>query len=398
MGKIVVVGAGFSGTIIARKIAEEVGREVEVVERRNHIGGNAFDEFDEHGILIQKYGPHFLNTNKYFIIRYLSRFGELFPHNAKLFSFIDGEYVRLPFNFESMQQMIGPEKAEPVMEILRRDFYGKDRIPVLDLVNHPDERVSGFGTMLFEKAYRNYTSKMWGIGVDEVEPYVLERSPMALNYDERYLNKDFQYLPVKGFTEIFRNMLKHPNIHVTLNCDALDHLSLDDGKGKMTFDGSQVDVLVYTGAVDELFGYKYGHLPYRSLDIRYEYSDKDSVLPAEVISCPQAEDFTRKTEYRKLMKDDSGILGSVVATEYPLWYDPKAERGNTPYYPVVTDESDRTYEKYVSEAKTYGNIFLCGRLAEFKYYNMDICIEHAFEKFEEIRKRLSGCRFDVFGK
>lgn len=388
LGKIVVVGAGFSGAVIARKIAEELDLKVDVIERRNQLGGNAYDEFDDHGILIQKYGPHYLNTNKYFIIKYLARFAELFPHNAKLLSVIDGEYIRLPFNFESMQQLIGPESAAPIMEILRRDYYGKDRVPILDLVNHPNEHVSGFGSLLFEKSFRNYTSKMWGIGVDEVEPYVLERSPFALNYDERYLNKDFQYLPVQGFTELFRNMLNHPNIKVTLNCDALDHIAFDSNNHIVTYDGESVIVLVYTGAVDEFFGYRYGYLPYRSLNIKYEYSNKDSVLPSEVISYPQADGYTRKTEYRKLMRDDSKIHGSVVATEYPLWYDAGAECGNTPYYPVVTDKSKKIYEKYYAEAEKYGNIYLCGRLAEFKYYNMDVCIEHAFEKFEQIKGHL----------
>ena len=386
MSRVIVAGAGFSGSILARKIAEELDIEVTVVERRDHIGGNAYDEYDEHGILIQKYGPHFLNTNKYFIIKYLQQYAELFPHNTKLLSYLDGRYIRLPFNFQSVQELLGAERAETVINSLRRNFPGSDRVPILQLVDCPDREVSDFGTLLFEKAFRTYTSKMWGTDINKIDKYVLERVPFAMNYDERYLNKDFQYLPQNGFREIFRNMLDHPNITVQLGTDALSHIRLDGES--IFYDGEKVELLVFTGPIDELFDFKFGILPYRSLEIRYEYSENESVLPAEIISFPQAEGKTRSTEYRKIMFDDSGCSGSVVATEYPLWYDKNGKTGNIPYYPVLTEESSEMYAKYVSEANKYGNIVLCGRLAEFKYYNMDICIEHALEKFEEIKERL----------
>lgn len=386
--KIIVVGSGFSGSIIARKIAEGMNRRVTVVERRSHIGGNAFDEYDENGILIQKYGPHFLNTNKYFIIKFLSQYTELFPHNTKLLSFIDGKYIRLPFNFETVQQLVGPENSEILLNKLRDTFMGRDRVPVLELVNHTDHDISEYGTLLFEKAYRTYTAKMWGVGVDKIDKYVLERVPMAMNYDERYLNKDFQYLPKRGFTEIFKNMLDHPNIEVVLNENALAHIKFDEFNNSVLYDGETVEALVFTGSVDELFEYKYGALPYRSLDIKYRYSDQKSVLPSEIVSYPQADGYTRETEYRKIMFDDSNVSGSVVATEYPLQYDKDADIGNIPYYPVVTEESNEIYSKYLTEVKKFHNIFLCGRLAEFKYYNMDICIEHALEYFERIRDYL----------
>ena len=388
MKKIIIVGAGFSGSIIARKIAEELDIKVTVIERRDHIGGNAYDEYDENGILIQKYGPHFLNTNKYFIIKFLMQYSELFQHNTKLLSFLDGQYIRLPFNFQSVQELLGAEKSETVINKLRKNFPGRDRVPVLEMVDCTDTDVSAFGTLLFEKAFKTYTSKMWGTDINKIDKYVLERVPFAMNYDERYLNKDFQYLPKNGFTKLFENMLDHPNITIALETDALKHIEFKDNN--VLYDSEKIDLLVFTGPIDELFNYKYGNLPYRSLDIRYEYSEADSVLPAEIISFPQAEGKTRSTEYRKMMFDDSECKGSVVATEYPLWYDKNAGIGNIPYYPVVTEESNKMYEKYLDEAKKYGNIFLCGRLAEFKYYNMDICIEHALEKFEEIKKLVTN--------
>lgn len=386
MSKIIIVGTGFSGSILARKIAEECNRNVEVIEKRPHIGGNMYDEYNENGILIQRYGPHFLNTNKYFIIKFLKQYAELFPHNTKLLSYLDERYIRLPFNFQSVQELLGAERAETVINKLRANFPGSDRVPILQIVDCPDKDVSDFGTLLFEKAFKTYTSKMWGTDINKIDKYVLERVPFAMNYDERYLNKDFQYLPKNGFTEIFRNMLDHENISVHLETDALEHIEFENNS--VLYDGEKVELLIFTGPIDELFDYKYGNLPYRSLDIRYEYSEKDSVLPAEIISFPQAEGKTRSTEYRKIMFDDSNCKGSVVATEYPMWYDRNAEVGNLPYYPVVTDESNEMYAKYVAEAKKYGNIVLCGRLAEFKYYNMDVCIEHALQKFEEIKERL----------
>ncbi len=388
MEKIIVVGSGFSGSILARKIAEELKREVIILEKRSHIGGNMYDEYNELGILVQVYGPHFLNTNNFAVIKFLQQYGELFPHNTKLLSFIDGKYVRLPFNFTTVQQLVGAEHAEPLLAKLRQEFYGRDRVPVLELVEHSDKDISAYGTLLFEKAYRTYTSKMWGIEPEQIDKYVLDRVPMAMGYDERYLNKDFQYLPVQGFTKLFEEMLKHPNIQVQLNVDALEHLRLDENAGRVYYDGQPVECLIYTGAIDELFGLKYGALPYRSLDIRYEYSDKASMLPSEIISYPQAAGYTRSTEYRKIMYDDSEVKGSVVATEYPLQYDPKAEVGNTPYYPVLTEESQQVYRQYLAEVEKYENLFLCGRLAEFKYYNMDVCIEHALSYFENVKAYL----------
>lgn len=386
MPDVVVVGCGFSGSILARKIAEELNLNVLVLEKRGHIAGNMYDEYDDHGILIQRYGPHFLNTNKYFIIRYLMQYGELFQHDTKLLSFIDGHYVRLPFNFRTVQQLVGAEQSETLLAKLRSCFAGRDRVPILELVDHEDEEISQYGNMLFEKAYKTYIAKQWGIPAEKIDKYVLNRVPMAMSYDERYLNKDFQYLPKYGFTKLFEKLLDHSHIEVRLNVDALEHLSLDDAH--ICYDKQPIRCLIFTGPIDELFALKFGALPYRSLDIQYRRYEEDSVLPSEIVSYPQAVGYTRSTEYRKIMFNAEEASGSVVATEYPLQYSSGSQVGNTPYYPIVTPESSIVYEKYLSEAKKYENLFLCGRLAEFKYYNMDICIEHALEYFEDIKKYL----------
>lgn len=386
MGKIIVVGSGFSGAILARKIAEEWNRPVTVLEKRPHIAGNMYDELDEHGILVQKYGPHVLVTNEWSVISYLSQFSEMFPHTVKELSIIDGKYVRLPFNFESIQQMLGYEKSEAVIRKLRKAFPGVDRVPIVELTSHSDTDIAYFGNLLFEKSYRTYCAKQWDIPPEKLDQSIMGRSAIALSYDERYMNKDFQFLPRGGFTKLFQNMLDHPNISMECNCDALDRITIDEKTRTVCFDGEPLEALIYTGAVDELFQEKYGELPYRSLDIRYEWFDKEKVYPEKIISCPQAKGYTRKTEYKFMMYDPSGAVGSTIATEYPIAY---VKGGtNTPFYPVITEETKARYEKYRQEAKQYKNIFLCGRLAEFRYYNMDDCILRALAVSKEIQKAL----------
>ncbi|MBQ8614540.1 MAG: UDP-galactopyranose mutase [Ruminiclostridium sp.] len=385
MERIIVVGSGFSGSIIARMIAEKMNKKVIVVERRNHIGGNAYDEYDENGILIQRYGPHFINTDNYSVIEFLMQYSKLFRHDTKLLSYIDEQYVRLPFNFRTMQQLVGDKKSEYLLKQMRAEFAGRDRVAIFELLKSNDDAIREYGNLLFEKAYKTYTAKQWGLNPDQIDKSVLERVPMAMNYDERYLNKDFQYLPINGFTKLFENMLNHKNIEVRLNCDAFDHISFDYEAKKIKYDNKDVDLLIFTGAIDELFSLKYGRLPYRSLNIKYDYYDEEEVLPCEIVSYPQAPGYTRQTEYKQIAFERPVCNKTVVATEYPVEYTPDLETGNIPYYPVLTSESKCIYEQYVKEAESFGNIVLCGRLAEFKYYNMDVCIEHALEKFNEIK-------------
>lgn len=389
MYDVVVVGSGFSGSILARKIAEEQDKRVLVVEQRPHIAGNMYDEFDDYGILIQKYGPHFLNTNKYWIIKYLSKYSELYEHEVKLLSFIDGKYVRLPFNLKTLQQLVGAEKSEGLLSKFREEFVGRDRISIFELLENKDYEINSYGKLLFEKAYKTYTMKQWGLGPEEIDKSVLNRVQMALNYDERYLNKDFQYLPKYGFTKLFENMLDHKNIDVELNCNALTRINFDDCNKVVKFDNKNIKCLIYTGAIDELLKNKYGELPYRSLDIRYETIKGKFILPSEVVSYPQAIGYTRKTEYKQFNFCKSEIMYTTIATEYPMSYNKNSEIGNLPYYPIINESNLLMYNKYLTETKKYENLFLCGRLAEYKYFNMDVVIEHAFEKYEDVVKYIN---------
>lgn len=387
MGKIVVVGSGFSGTIVARRLAEDLNRKVLVVEKRAHIAGNMYDERDEHGICVQRYGPHVLVTDRWSIVKNLSRFTRFKQYTVKELSVLDGEYVRLPFNFESIQQIIGPEKAEVLIGKLRAKFKGRDRVPVGELTKDQDADISGFGNLLFEKSYRTYCSKQWGIPTEKLDKSIIDRVPMAMSYDERYMDKDFQYIPEDGFTALFATMLDHANITVRTSEDALLHLKLDESSRTLLYDGETLDALVYTGAIDELFNEKFGDLPYRSLNITYDWVNRERVYPEAIISFPQAEGYTRKTEYKFLTCGNENAVGTTIATEYPVAYVKGGELA--PFYPVITAETKERHNRYRAEAAQFPGLFYCGRLADFRYFNMDDCILHAEDTFTQLREYLT---------
>ena len=390
MYDIIVVGTGFSGSILARKLAEEKNKRILLVEQRKHIAGNMYDELDQHGILVQRYGPHLFSTDKYWIVDYLSMYAEMVVHETKILSYIDGQYVRLPFNFRTVQQLVTPKKAEKLLALFRQYFGGRDRVSVFELVEHENTDIRSYGELLFQKAYLTYTAKMWGLHPNDIDRSVLNRAMMSMGYDERYQNKDFQYLPKHGFTKLFENMLDHPNIDVRLECDALQHITFDVVNKKLLFDGKAYEQIVFTGAIDELFQQKYGKLPYRSLDITYRYEKMMNgfALPCQVISYPQADGYTRETEYKQINYINVDTPYTVIAREYPLEYNKDAAKGNVPYYPVLNAENQDKHARYLEEANQYANLFLCGRLADYKYYNMDLIIENAFEKFNLLCAKL----------
>lgn len=378
MKNVIIVGAGGSGAVIARELALNTDSNIRIIERRNHIAGNMYDYRDENGFLLQKYGPHHWYTSNYEVYHYIEQFGDFFSHYYKSKNEIDGNLITMPFNFYSVQELVGREKADIIINQMRRKYSDNERVPVIDMVNSDDKIISEFASMLFDKAFKPYISKMWDIPLDKVDAYVLGRRAFVMGYDERVADYDYQGLPKDGFTQLFNKLLDLPNISVELETDALEHIRFVDES--VYYDDEKVDCLVFTGNIDELFGYKYGKLPYRSLDIHFDYyPDNESVLPMEGVSYPQAEGYTRKIEYRKMMFNTEGLKGSVVSTEYPVPYDKDAEIGNVPFYPVITDESVSIYEKYAAESKRYGNIYLCGRLAEFKYIDMHTCIENALK-------------------
>jgi len=380
---ILIVGSGFSGSILARKIVEDFDCNVTLIEKRANVGGNMADFYDENGILIQKYGPHFINTNNYWIIDYLKKFSPLIPYDCSLLTFIDGKYMQLPFNFTTLKQLVGYENSEILLKDFRDEFKGKDRVTMFELLSSTNERISSFASLLYEKAFKTYTSKQWGIPIENIDKSVINRVQFCIGYDNRYLNKDFQYLPEFGFSKLFENMLNDKRIILKLNEDANKHISFENSVIK--YDNHVVDLLIYTGAIDELFSYKFGVLPYRTLIFKYEYFNEDKHLPCEIISYPQAKGYTRSTEYKQFNFHCSNHEKTVVVTEYPDAYVPNSIDKNIPCYPIINEENTRLYNKYLDYSKKYPNLFLCGRLAEYKYYNMDLVIESTFKKYEEIK-------------
>lgn len=388
MREIVVVGSGFSGSIIARKLAEEENYNVRVIEQRPHIAGNMYDYVNEYGVMVHKYGPHLINTNMVHVIEFLEKYTELIPFAVKLLSLIDGRYVQLPFNYLTMQQLVGYKRASYLLDKMRKEFRGRTAVSIFELINHEEEDIKGYGTLLYEKAYKTYTAKQWDLDPEQLDKSVLDRVKMRLNYEERYLDADFQFIPKYGYTALFENLLNHPNIHVELNTDALDYISFDKTAKKTLYNNEKVDMLVFTGAIDELFGLEYGALPYRSLEFEYESQKTDSILPTDILSCPSPDvPYTRITEYNKINGQPKGEY-ATIAKEYSMPYDRSAEKGNLPYYPVVTKENLELFQKYVDKADPYSNLFLCGRLADYKYYNMDWIINHTLRKYEILKEKL----------
>lgn len=374
-----VIGCGLSGAVIARYLADKHYK-VTIWERRDHIGGNMYDYTDEHNFLVQKYGPHIFHTNKKCIFDYICKYEQWNAFDLRCGASWDGKYSPTPFNFCTIDTFYSPEKAQSLKEKLQKAFSGRDTATVVEVLQHEDSEIRGYAEFLFENDYAPYTAKQWGVSPDKIDPSVLKRVPLRFSYQEGYFDDTYQVMPAHSFTKFFENLLDHSNIDIKLGVEALEHLTI---QGNQIFiDGvPSAYPVIYTGALDELFGCQYGRLPYRSLRFEWKYSEKDSIQDAPVVAYPQEAGFTRITEYKKLPHQMGH--GSTYALEYPLHYQ---ERKNMePYYPVLTEESQKQYQMYRQLADRIDNLFYCGRLADFKYYNMDQALERALEVCEKFK-------------
>ena len=372
-----VVGCGLTGSVLARELAER-GKKVEIWERRDHIGGNMYDYIDEHGFLVQKYGPHTFHTQKPELFDYICRFEQWKSYYLTCGAVWDGRYTPTPFNFTTIDTFYSSEEAEQLKRKLKKAFAGQETATVVEVLHHPDPDIRGYAEYLFAKDYAPYTAKQWGVSPEEIDPSVLKRVPLRFSYGEGYFDDEYQVMPVHSYTTFFENLLAHPNIEVKLSIDALEHLKVREDR--LWVDGEPVEFpVVYTGALDELFGGIYGRLPYRSLQFEWKFSNDDSIQEAPVVAYPQEKEYTRITEYKKLPIQDKP--GSSYAVEYPLPYC-EGEKME-PYYPVLTAESQEQYAKYATLAERIPNLIPCGRLADFKYYNMDQALERALSVYVE---------------
>lgn len=373
-----IVGCGLSGAVVARHLAER-GRQVTIWERRDHIGGNMYDYVDEHGFLVQKYGPHTFHTKKKELYDYMCRFGRWQDYKLTCGAAWGGKYTPTPFNFTTIDTFYSAEKAELLKEKLKKAFSGRDTATVVEVLAHPDEDIRGYAEFLFQNDYAPYTAKQWGVSPSEIDPSVLKRVPLRFSYEEGYFDDPYQVMPEQSFTHFFQNLLDHPNIHVELGVEALDHIQIRNDR--IFLDGEPLEIpVVYTGALDELFGGIYGRLPYRSLRFEWKYEEKDSLQDAPVVAYPQEAGYTRITEYKKLPVQTG--TGTSYALEYPLTYQEGTQQ--EPYYPVLTEQSQQQYEQYRRAAEAVPNLICCGRLADFKYYNMDQALEQALRACKNI--------------
>ena len=373
-----VIGCGLSGAVVARHLAER-GRQVTIWERRDHIGGNMYDYVDEHGFLVQKYGPHTFHTKKKELYDYMCRFGRWQDYKLTCGAAWGGKYTPTPFNFTTIDTFYPAEKAELLKEKLKKAFSGRDTATVVEVLAHPDEDIRGYAEFLFQNDYAPYTAKQWGVSPSEIDPSVLKRVPLRFSYEEGYFDDPYQVMPEQSFTHFFHNLLDHPNIHVELGVEALDHIQIRNDR--IFLDGVPLEIpVVYTAALDELFGGIYGRLPYRSLRFEWKYEDKESLQDAPVVAYPQEAGYTRITEYKKLPVQTG--TGTSYALEYPLTYQEGTQQ--EPYYPVLTEQSQQQYEQYRRAAEAVPNLICCGRLADFKYYNMDQALEQALNVCENI--------------
>jgi UDP-galactopyranose mutase len=363
-----VVGAGFAGSVIAERLARGSNRKVLLIDRRPHIGGNAYDHYDTAGILVHRYGPHIFHTNSDEVFAYLSRFTEWWGYEHRVLASVGGQLLPMPINLDTVNRLYGLDlDAKGLEEYFRSVAEPRERIR-----NSEDVVVSKVGRDLYDKFVRNYTRKQWGLDPSELDPSVLARIPTRTNRDDRYFTDSHQAMPKHGFTRMFERMLDHPNIHIMLQTDYRDvreHVKWRE--------------MIFTGPVDEYFDYRFGPLPYRSLEFRHRTLDRERFQPVAVVNYPNEHDYTRVTEFKHLT-GQSHPRTSVVY-EYP-------QAAGDPYYPIPRPENAELYKRYQALADVTSRVHFVGRLATYRYYNMDQVVAQALTLYGKLcgDRRLAG--------
>ena len=355
-----IVGAGFAGSVLAERLASEGNKKVLIIDKRDHIAGNAYDYYNNDGILIHKYGPHIFHTNSKEVFEYLGQFTPWRPYEHKVLGSVDGQLVPIPINLNTINQLYGLNLNSSEVE----DFFASRAEKVAGVKTSEDVVVSKVGRELYEKFFRGYTRKMWDLDPSELDASVTARVPTRTNRDDRYFTDTYQAMPLYGYTQMFQKMLSHPNIKVMLNTDY-----------KEIIDFIPYHNLIFTGPVDEYFNYCYGKLPYRSLEFKFETIDKEVFQPTGTVNYPNDQLYTRITDFKYL----TGQKHTKTAVVYEF---PKAE--GDPYYPVPRPENAELYKKYQQLASSMTNTYFVGRLATYKYYNMDQVVAQALTTFKKI--------------
>lgn len=361
-----IVGAGFAGSVLARELAD-AGNKVVIIDKRNHIGGNAFDSYDENGVLIHNYGPHIFHTNSERIFTYLSQFTEWRPYEHRVLGVVDGIQYPFPINQDTINRLYNLNLNEQQTEI----FFEKVREPRNPVLTSEDVVLNSVGRDLYEKFFLNYTRKQWGLEPSELKAGVAARIPVRTNRDDRYFTDTFQAMPLNGYTKMFESMLDHPNI--------LIRTGVEFTEVKANYPNHHI---VFTGPIDEYFNYCFGKLPYRSLRFEHEhFPEVEQLQTVGTINYPNDFDYTRITEFKHLTGQRHS--GTSTVKEYPT-------TEGDPYYPIPNDQNEALFKKYEALAKVEANTTFLGRLAQYRYYNMDQVVGAALATSERLIERFQN--------
>ena len=384
---VLVVGAGFSGSVIAERLASQHDLRIRILEKRPHLGGNCFDVTDDHGILIHRYGPHLFHTSSERVFEYLSEFTQWHDYRHEVFASVDGKLLPLPFNLNSVHLAFEPAKAARTERALLQEFGPEARVPILQLREHTNPDIRDLAEFVYEKVFVNYTAKQWACRPDQIAPEVTARVPVVVSRTNGYFNDPHQCMPRDGFTKLFERMLDHPNIAVEFGVDATAQLALDESSGTIWFRGEPfAGPVIYTGMIDELFEHRFGELPYRSLKFQFENHQREFYQSNSVINYPNDHDFTRITEFKHITGQQAD--STTVVKEFPGVYQRSNLDYDVPYYPTLRDQSRAVYAKYCELVSRFPTLWLVGRLAQFRYLDMDDSVEQALLMFDELSQRL----------
>jgi len=367
-----IVGCGFAGATLAERIANELGKSVLIVDRRNHVGGNAYDFTDRNGIRVGKYGAHIFHTNSAKIWNYVARFAEFNGYVHTVDAFIDGQLYPLPLNLQTINKFFGTDLTEQTVEA----FLKSKSLKIKNPKTAEEMVLSKVGRELYEAFYQNYTIKQWGLHPRELDASVTARLPIRFNEDCRYFTDRWQGIPREGYENLFRNLLNFPGIEVLLNTSF-----------RLVESAVQFDKLIFTGPIDEFFDYGFGKLPYRSLSFEFERFEREYFQHKAVVNYPNEQFFTRIVEYKYFYQQKSPY--TTISKEYPCWNDQE------PYYPVPNPANREVYGRYRKMADKLKSVYFCGRLATYKYLNMDQCIGQALSLFEKQISRQEKARLAV---
>lgn len=355
-----IVGAGFAGSVLAERLATQSHKKVLIIDKRNHIGGNTYDYYDEHGILVHKYGPHIFHTNSFDVFSYLSKFTQWRQYEHHVLASVDGQLVPIPINQNTINSLYGLNLNSDELT----EFYNKHAEKRTIIKTSEDVVINAVGKELYEKFFKGYSKKQWGIDPSELDASVTARVPTRTNKDNRYFTDTYQSMPLHGYTKLFENMLLHPNIKIMLNTDYKDVISIIPYKK-----------LIYTGPVDDYFNNCYGKLPYRSIDFKFETFDSEFFQPTGTVNYPNNHAYTRITEFKYLTGQRHNKTSIVY--EYPT-------ADGDPYYPIPCSENNNIYRKYKLLADTLPNVYFTGRLGTYKYYNMDQVVAQSLALFKKL--------------